>query len=71
MEYERYKIIVQVVIGEQRGEGVKYVDLYSFIKKLSNRNYAVIFSLMAFGTRFCGTEQINILLLFVYATYET
>ena len=26
MEYERYKIIVQVVIGEQRGEGVKYVD---------------------------------------------
>ena len=24
MEYDRYKIVVQVVIGEQRGEGVKY-----------------------------------------------
>jgi len=25
MGYERYKFIVQVIIGEQRGEGVKYV----------------------------------------------
>jgi len=24
MEYDRYKIVVQVVIGEQRGEGVKF-----------------------------------------------
>eukprot|EP00794_Sanderia_malayensis_P011191 gene11191-12365_t len=24
MEYDRYKIVVQVVIGEHRGEGVKY-----------------------------------------------
>jgi len=25
MGYDRYKFIVQVVIGEQRGEGVKWV----------------------------------------------
>ena len=27
LKFERYKFIVQVVIGEQRGEGVKYVGL--------------------------------------------
>ena len=30
MEYERYKIVVQVVVGEQKGEGVKYVNNITF-----------------------------------------
>jgi len=28
MGYDRYKFVVQVVIGEQRGEGVKWVLIY-------------------------------------------
>ena len=26
MNYDRYKFVVQVVIGEQKGEGVKWVE---------------------------------------------
>ena len=32
MEYDRYKIVVQVVIGEQRGEGVKYGSFVACFK---------------------------------------
>ena len=36
--YDRYKIVVEVVIGEQRGEGVRYLKMYNF-SQIFETNY--------------------------------